>query len=233
MSLRFLLCVVLVLTLVPLSAQAQEEEEPLKVGVLVFASGSVDASSRRAVAAAFTKRFTLAEGFRLYASRRVVQAMRTKGIALAQLIRGEDYVNAARKVGLDQLVVVYLHGERSTSFDFSYTLDLWYADAENGDLIKNEKLTCDHCTKHTLAENAPRYAASFYKGPYRFYFDTKPSGAVITENGIELGSTPFRTPVPSGEHKFVISKPGYVDLEIEFGIYDRPLFVGDPPRNDS
>jgi len=104
--------------------------------------------------------------------------------------------------------------------DYQISIDL--IDTESGKVIASTSDKCDICGLGEVGEQMTAQGAllsskldALGTGPAILVLDSDPSGALVTIDGEEVGTTPLEQPLVAGVHRIRVSKSGYVSDERE------------------
>lgn len=228
MALRTLIFVLIALPAAPAVVYAQAAPDT-RVGVVVLKKGGIDEALRGAIEAAVVRKLVTMGGFAVTPAAEMAERLKTAKATPQELTKAPGVLAAAGRAGLDQLAVVVAQSSPADGGRANYELSFVLADTRFNDVLKNTSAGCPACEADTFSARLPEYADAFFAGPYKLYLFTDPPGAVVSENGAPIGTTPFAAPLPAGPHALSIAKPGYETLEIRFEMAaDRPLGAGIP-----
>ena len=104
--------------------------------------------------------------------------------------------------------------------DYAISLDL--IESESGKVIASTKDQCDICGLGEVGEQITAQGAllsskldAMGTGPAVLVLSTDPSGAIVTLDGEEIGTTPIEHRLVAGTHRVRVSKEGFVADERE------------------
>ena len=195
-------------------------EGDLSVAIVTVNAGKTPKKVMQKVETDLKDHFSGRQGYVLMKDRDLLRAFKKSRINFKKIKTNDEMIAAAKKLGVDMLVVALIKYKGKPGFD----LDLWFVDARHDKLQRRLNTECPQCSPNVLRDNFNQLAGALFEGPYSLYLNTDPAGAKVLENERELGVTPMDAKFTPGNHTIRIEKDGYETLEIEFPMPDdRPL----------